>query len=125
VVETLLALNPHQVIAAGTGGAVRFDRVDGLWRVSPVEVPVKPVSEIFDAQLSDDGTAIVFGTSVGLQYLQGGVVSEWAVPGTGQVHLSRIGGRLAVCHYPFGILGVTPQGRWNGLTFPGRPRRTC
>ena len=110
VVETLLALNPHQVIAAGTGGAVRFDRVDGLWRVSPVEVPVKPVSEIFDAQLSDDGTAIVFGTSAGLQYLQGGVVSEWAVPGTGQVHLSRIGGRLAVCHYPFGILGVTPQG---------------
>jgi signal transduction histidine kinase/DNA-binding response OmpR family regulator len=26
------------------------------------------------------------------------------------VSLSRIGGRIAVCHYPYGVLGVTPQG---------------
>ena len=109
-VDALLALNPSQVLAAGTGGAVRFDRTDGLWRTDPIAVPVKPASEIYDAQFSDDGAAVVFATSTGLQYIEGGTVSEWAVPCSDRIELSRIGGRLAVCHYPYGVLGVTPQG---------------
>ena len=108
--RALLPLNGTQLLVAGLGGMTRFDRRTGVWRHDPVAVPQKPASEILDGRLSDDGTSVVLATVASLQYINGNVVSEWAIPTSARIYLTRVSGRLAVCHYPYAVLGVTPQG---------------
>jgi signal transduction histidine kinase/CheY-like chemotaxis protein len=109
-VRAFLPLNATQLLAVGVGGAVRFDRSTGLWRHDPTPVAQKPAGEILDARLSDDGASLVLATATDLQYVTGNAVSEWGIPASRQIYLTRLSGRLAVCHYPYAALGVTPQG---------------
>ena len=109
-VRAFLPLNATQLLAAGVGGATRFDRRTGVWRSGPMPVAQKPAGEFVDARLSDDGTSVVLATVAGLQYVNGNTVSEWAIPTSNRIYLTRLSGRLAVCHYPYAVLGVTPQG---------------
>ncbi len=108
--RALLPLNGTQLIAAGLGGATRFDRTTGLWRHDPTPVPQKPAGEIVEARLSDDGKSVVLAAPSSLQYIDGGAVSEWAVPTSTRIYLNRVEGRLAVGHYPNTVLGVSPRG---------------
>jgi signal transduction histidine kinase/CheY-like chemotaxis protein len=109
-VRAFVPLGSTQLLAAGVGGVIRFDRRTGVWRGDPMPVAQKPAGEFVDARLSDDGLSVVLSTVTGLQYVNGNAVSEWAIPTSTRIYLSRVSGRLAVCHYPYAVLGVTSQG---------------
>ena len=108
--RVLLPLSASQILVAGAGGATRFDHRTGVWRDDLMPVAQKPAGEFVDARLSDDGASVVLATVAGLQYVNGSVVSEWEVPTSTRVYLTRVPDRLAVCHYPYAVLGVTAQG---------------
>ena len=106
----LLPLDGSRLLVAGLGGAVRMTRTTGVWRPDSAPVPQKPSGEFVDARISDDGKAIVLATIASLQYVDGTGAAEWAVSTSTRIYLSRLSGRLAVCHYPYAVLGVTPNG---------------